>query len=46
MRATRFFLQQRPLWRCRAMRFDVVGVQGLPDGEHRILWIKDAFRAA
>ena len=46
MRATRFFLQQRPLWRCRAMRFDVVGVQGLPDGEHRILWIKGAFRAA
>jgi len=27
------------------MRFDVVGVHGLPDGSHRILWIKDAFRA-
>jgi len=43
-RATRFFLQRRPHWRCRAMRFDVVGVQGPPDGDHRILWIKDAFR--
>jgi hypothetical protein len=27
------------------MRFDVVGIEGLPDGTHRIAWIKDAFRA-
>lgn len=46
IRVTRFFLQRRPDWRARTMRFDVVGVQGLPDGDHRVLWIKDAFRAA
>jgi putative endonuclease len=46
LRATRYFLQRRPQWRCRAMRFDVVGVQGLPEGNHRIFWIKGAFLAA
>lgn len=28
-----------------SLRFDVVAVQGMPDGAHDILWIKDAFRA-
>ena len=46
LRAAGFFLQRRPHWRGLAMRFDVVAVQGLPQGVHRILWIKDAFRAA
>jgi putative endonuclease len=29
-----------------SLRFDVVAVQGSPQGAHRIHWIKDAFRAA
>ena len=45
IRATRFFLQRRADWRGRAMRFDVVALDGLPDRTHRIVWIKDAFRA-
>jgi putative endonuclease len=45
IRAARFFLQRRTEWRGRAIRFDVVGIEGLPDGTHRIVWIKDAFRA-
>ncbi|MHB8474960.1 MAG: YraN family protein [Steroidobacteraceae bacterium] len=44
IRAARFFWQRRAPWRACAMRFDVVGVQGLPDGPHRIVWLKDAFR--
>ncbi len=27
------------------LRFDVLAVQGTPDGAHDIVWIKDAFRA-
>jgi putative endonuclease len=45
IRATRFFWQRTPSWRAYRMRFDVIGVQGLPDGTHLIHWIKDAFRA-
>lgn len=45
IRAARFFLQRRAEWRACVIRFDVVGVQGLPDGTHGIAWIKDAFRA-
>ena len=45
IRAARFFLQRRTEWRGRTIRFDVVGVEGLPDGAYRILWIRDAFRA-
>lgn len=45
IRAARFFLLQRAAWRRCAVRFDVVALDGLPDGEHRIEWIKDAFRA-
>jgi putative endonuclease len=44
-RAAGFFLQRRAAWRGCAVRFDVVALDGLPDGEHRIVWIKDAFRA-
>jgi putative endonuclease len=43
--ATRYFLQRQPVWRGHALRFDVVGVEGRPDGVNRIVWIKDAFRA-
>jgi putative endonuclease len=45
IRATRFFLQRQSQWRGRAMRFDVVALDGLPDRAHRIVWIKDAFSA-
>jgi hypothetical protein len=27
------------------MRFDVIGVEGVPEGAHEISWVKDAFRA-
>jgi len=45
IRATRFFLQRHAEWRGHPMRFDVLAIEGLPDGAHRIVWIKDAFRA-
>jgi putative endonuclease len=45
IRATQFFLQRQAEWRCRVMRFDVLAVEGMPDGAHRIVWVKDAFRA-
>lgn len=45
IRATRYFLQRRTEWRGLVIRFDVLAVEGLPDGAHRIVWIKDAFRA-
>jgi putative endonuclease len=45
IRAARYFLQRQPAWRAHAMRFDVLALEGIP-GEHRIVWIKDAFRAA
>jgi putative endonuclease len=45
IRATQFFLQRQAAWRRHVMRFDVLAVQGVPDGDHRIVWIKDAFRA-
>ncbi|HME37777.1 MAG TPA: YraN family protein [Steroidobacteraceae bacterium] len=46
IRAARFFLQQKPRWRARAIRFDVLALEGIPAGEHRMVWIRDAFRAA
>jgi putative endonuclease len=44
IRATRFFWQRQAEWRRHAMRFDVLALEGLPGGVHRIVWIKDAFR--
>jgi putative endonuclease len=46
IRAARFFLQRQAQWQSLVMRFDVLAVEGVPDGAHRIIWIKDAFRAA
>src|SRR5271169_1527720 len=46
IRATRFLLKTAPQWRNRVLRFDVIGLQGLPDRTHELKWIKDAFRAA
>jgi putative endonuclease len=45
IRATQFFLQRQAGWRSHVMRFDVLAVEGVPGGAHRIVWIKDAFRA-
>jgi putative endonuclease len=45
IRAARFFLQRHAGWRRYAMRFDVVALDGKPEGAHRIEWIRDAFRA-
>jgi putative endonuclease len=45
IRAAQFFLQRQAEWRHHAVRFDVLAVEGVPEGTHRIVWIKDAFRA-
>jgi putative endonuclease len=44
MRAAQFFLRREKQWKNLALRFDVLAIQGLPDGAHRIDWVKDAFR--
>jgi putative endonuclease len=46
IRAARFFLERRAIFRTYTLRFDVLAVQGSPQGAHHIRWIKDAFRAA
>ena len=43
--ATRYFWQRQAGWRTHVMRFDVLALEGLPRGAHRLVWIKDAFRA-
>jgi putative endonuclease len=45
IRATQYFLLRQAEWRSRVIRFDVLAVEGVPEGAHRIVWIKDAFRA-
>ena len=44
IRAARFLLERRATLSAMTLRFDVVAVQGTPDGAHDICWIKDAFR--
>ena len=44
IRATRFLLREKH-WSRVPLRFDVVAIEGLPEGAHRVDWIKDAFRA-
>ena len=44
IRATRYLLQRQAGWAARAVRFDVVAVDG-PPGAPRLVWVKDAFRA-
>ena len=46
IRAARFLLEQRADFSAMRLRFDVVAVQGRPDGAHHVCWIKDAFRVA
>ncbi len=43
--ATQVYLQRRPEWRGRFVRFDVVAISGDPAAAHDLVWIKDAFRA-
>jgi putative endonuclease len=43
--AARYFLQREKQWENFPLRFDVLAVQGLPDGAHQVEWVKDAFRA-
>lgn len=38
------FLGRRPDYGDLPVRFDVVGIDGRPDGEYTLQWIKDAFR--
>lgn len=45
IRAARFHLQRHAAWQRCVLRFDVIGLDGLPDGKHRLAWVKDAFRA-
>jgi putative endonuclease len=45
IRATRYLLRRQVEWHGRAVRFDVFAVEGAPDGAHRLVWLKDAFRA-
>jgi putative endonuclease len=44
LRAAQFFLRREKQWGNLALRFDVLAIQGLPDGAHRVDWVKDAFR--
>lgn len=46
IRAAQFFLRREKQWRNLSVRFDVMAIEGSPDGAHRIDWIKDAFRGA
>lgn len=46
IRATACFLQRHAGWRTRFLRFDVVGLQGIPGAAPEVIWIKDAFRAS
>ncbi len=45
VRAARFFLRRHFEWRDYPVRFDVIGLEGLPDRAHELIWVKDAFRA-
>jgi putative endonuclease len=45
IRATQYFLSAHAQWRRHSPRFDVLGIDGVPDGVHNIVWVKDAFRA-
>jgi putative endonuclease len=44
LRAAQFFMRREKQWKNLALRFDVLAIEGLPDGAHRIDWVKDAFR--
>jgi len=43
-RATAHFLLMSPRWRRHRVRFDVLAVDGEPDAQPRITWVRDAFQ--
>jgi putative endonuclease len=45
IRATRYFLHLHRQWRMHSLRFDVIAVEGVPEGAHHINWVQDACRA-
>ena len=45
IRATRYLIEAAPRWRNALLRFDVIGLQGIPDRVPELEWVKDAFRA-
>jgi putative endonuclease len=45
IRAAQFFMRRQKRWRNFPMRFDVLAIDGLPQGAHRVDWVKDAFRS-
>ena len=45
LRTAQFFLRREKHWGNLPLRFDVLAIEGLPDGAHRIDWVKDAFRS-
>ncbi len=44
IRTAQFFLRREKDWGNFPVRFDVLAIEGLPDGAHRVDWVKDAFR--
>jgi putative endonuclease len=44
IRTAQFFLRREKHWKNLSLRFDVLAIEGLPEGAHRIDWVKDAFR--
>jgi putative endonuclease len=44
--ATRHFLMRNPRWFDRALRFDVIAVDGIDTDEPRLSWVKRAFDAS
>jgi putative endonuclease len=44
--ATRHFLMRNPRWFERALRFDVIAVDGIDTDEPRLSWVKGAFDAS
>jgi putative endonuclease len=44
IRTAQFFLRREKHWGNLPVRFDVLAIEGLPDGAHRVDWVKDAFR--
>jgi putative endonuclease len=45
IRTARYVMQTSAELGRRLMRFDVIGIEGTPEGVYAISWIKDAFRA-
>jgi putative endonuclease len=44
IRAAQFYLRRQKHWRNFPVRFDVLAIEGSPQGAHRVDWVKDAFR--